>query len=269
MELFVAAILVSIVVVVVRIRTTKVKQNTKNDVLVTPASDDGSNGKDIELNKVLSYEIPVPDTFEYHYRSGSRRSGRQRSAKKARLEYELFMLAERRRREEEEQQLAIQEARRIGIRKLRQSNPTGFSSQWVANLTKRQEYRCFWCGLETRDGDRHLDHVWPLSKGGFHDVANLVLACGPCNLKKGARSPWEMVREDLDSGRQEIVWGMLLRMGVGGTPGTSRRTPQTEIADQLVFDWAEVEVEGEGEPTTRAIFAEVEGKPIQLTLGFD
>ena len=267
MELLVAALLVIMVVVVVRIRSAIDKQDAKNDSFVAPTSSDGSTGEDVEINKILSYEIPVPDTFEYHYRSGSRLSERQRSAKKARRAYDLYMLAERRRREEEEQQHALQEARRIGIRKIRQSNPAGYSNEWVVKLTKEQEGCCFWCAIEINDGDRHLDHVWPLSRGGFHDVANLVLSCGRCNLRKGARSPWAMVREDLDLNRQEIVWRNLLNMGIGATPTASRQTPQEDPAPQLAFDWTDGEVEIV--PSSRAIFAEVDGKTVQLTFEFD
>lgn len=32
-----------------------------------------------------------------------------------------------------------------------------------------------------------LDHVFPRSKGGENTIENLVLSCGKCNMKKGAR----------------------------------------------------------------------------------
>ena len=32
----------------------------------------------------------------------------------------------------------------------------------------------------------HVDHIVPLSKGGEHQEWNLVIACAPCNLAKGA-----------------------------------------------------------------------------------
>ena len=30
----------------------------------------------------------------------------------------------------------------------------------------------------------HIDHVTPISRGGDHTPANLVLSCAPCNLSK-------------------------------------------------------------------------------------
>lgn len=32
-----------------------------------------------------------------------------------------------------------------------------------------------------------IDHVIPTSKGGTHDIDNLVLACNTCNARKGNR----------------------------------------------------------------------------------
>lgn len=53
-------------------------------------------------------------------------------------------------------------------------------------------YGCFWCGLPFAEGDRiHVDHVWPLSRGGHHAVRNLVPACERCNLAKHASLPHE------------------------------------------------------------------------------
>lgn len=53
-------------------------------------------------------------------------------------------------------------------------------------------YDCFWCGFPFAEGDRiHVDHVWPLSRGGHHAVRNLVPACERCNLSKNSSLPHE------------------------------------------------------------------------------
>lgn len=58
--------------------------------------------------------------------------------------------------------------------------------QW---LLERFEFRCAYCG---RQGDGLTpDHVIPLSRGGNNSLGNIVPACGPCNLRKGARTPDE------------------------------------------------------------------------------
>lgn len=49
---------------------------------------------------------------------------------------------------------------------------------------------CHWCGIKCPK-KYHVDHYEPLSKGGKHAVANLVIACPKCNLKKNAKDPYE------------------------------------------------------------------------------
>lgn len=44
---------------------------------------------------------------------------------------------------------------------------------------------CWMCGAEATQ----IDHVKPLVAGGWHILANLRPACGPCNARKGGRWP--------------------------------------------------------------------------------
>lgn len=51
-------------------------------------------------------------------------------------------------------------------------------------ILARWGHRCAYCpGIAT-----HLDHVVPLSKGGTDTENNIVPACAPCNLSKGAKT---------------------------------------------------------------------------------
>lgn len=53
------------------------------------------------------------------------------------------------------------------------------------NLFLRDEFACQYCGAK---GDMTFDHVVPRSKGGRTTWENVVASCGPCNLRKGART---------------------------------------------------------------------------------
>lgn len=51
-------------------------------------------------------------------------------------------------------------------------------------ILARWRRSCAYCnGVAT-----HLDHVHPLSKGGEDVESNIVPACAPCNLSKGAKT---------------------------------------------------------------------------------
>lgn len=51
------------------------------------------------------------------------------------------------------------------------------------NLAARDGGRCAYCG----DRGSTVDHVIPRSRGGTHAWDNVVLACLPCNSRKGDR----------------------------------------------------------------------------------
>lgn len=55
-----------------------------------------------------------------------------------------------------------------------------------------QGWQCFYCGI-AGDEDRgpdgrvwHIDHYYPVAKGGDSELDNLVLSCATCNLDKKA-----------------------------------------------------------------------------------
>lgn len=43
---------------------------------------------------------------------------------------------------------------------------------------------CHYCRNQTPESDRTADHKTPLSRGGLHSAANLVMACWSCNCGK-------------------------------------------------------------------------------------
>lgn len=53
---------------------------------------------------------------------------------------------------------------------------------------KRDGFCCQYCGAHPPSVKLHVDHIVPVAFGGTNDIDNLVTACEPCNLGKGARS---------------------------------------------------------------------------------
>lgn len=72
------------------------------------------------------------------------------------------------------------------------------------NLAKIHEQfggYCVYCGVQTKleygPGERHLaatrDHLIPISAGGKNGEKNEVLACYPCNRRKGSLDPRTLI----------------------------------------------------------------------------
>lgn len=55
----------------------------------------------------------------------------------------------------------------------------------------RDHYTCQYCGVQPGKASLTLDHVLPRSRGGETRWDNVVTACGPCNRRKGNRTPDE------------------------------------------------------------------------------
>ncbi len=62
---------------------------------------------------------------------------------------------------------------------------TLFGTEVRAYLLHKWDGKCAYCGKE---GKLEVEHVHPRSKGGSNSVNNLVVACRPCNEKKGNKS---------------------------------------------------------------------------------
>ena len=47
-----------------------------------------------------------------------------------------------------------------------------------------QAYKCMYCKTKITFYTCHIDHIYPLAKGGEHYLYNLALTCGICNHGK-------------------------------------------------------------------------------------
>lgn len=72
----------------------------------------------------------------------------------------------------------------------RQLEAGGDSTAAIARWESKAEKRCYWCRADCAAA-YHVDHYEPLSKGGKHEVRNLVISCPRCNLRKSAKDPYE------------------------------------------------------------------------------
>jgi 5-methylcytosine-specific restriction endonuclease McrA len=61
-----------------------------------------------------------------------------------------------------------------------EAGPHFTAAEWIA-LIEAHHGRCAYCG---RLRPLHVDHRVPLERGGKNDIANILPACAPCNLRK-------------------------------------------------------------------------------------
>lgn len=55
------------------------------------------------------------------------------------------------------------------------------------DVFKRDGFACQYCGDHPPKVLLHVDHIVAVANGGTNDEDNLITACEPCNLGKGAR----------------------------------------------------------------------------------
>lgn len=65
---------------------------------------------------------------------------------------------------------------------------------WIQVLSE-QKNKCCYCGTEfTEEIPPTIDHKTPLSRGGSHDISNIVVACRTCNSKKWTKTYEEFIQ---------------------------------------------------------------------------
>ena len=70
--------------------------------------------------------------------------------------------------------------------------------------------RCVYCGLGLDLERATLDHVHPLARGGTHAPGNLVVACAPCNRRKGDMLPHEFFHRYPAAGLNFLAYARLV-----------------------------------------------------------
>lgn len=78
--------------------------------------------------------------------------------------------------------------------KRRSQEKQGVSSFELGKWIDLQQKVCHWCGTDCKSS-YHIDHYFPLSKGGKHEIENMVIACPKCNLEKNAKCPYEFAKQ--------------------------------------------------------------------------
>lgn len=60
------------------------------------------------------------------------------------------------------------------------------------SVIARDGLACRYCGAILQEAQAVLDHVQPRSRGGSDGIRNRVVACRPCDSRKGSRTLTEL-----------------------------------------------------------------------------
>ncbi|MBT6416456.1 HNH endonuclease [Candidatus Puniceispirillum sp.] len=74
------------------------------------------------------------------------------------------------------------------------------------NVFLRDRFSCQYCGTSLPASELTFDHVIPRSKGGRTTWANVVAACGSCNLRKANKLPSQCNMHPLAAPMAPNVW---------------------------------------------------------------
>lgn len=72
---------------------------------------------------------------------------------------------------------------------LRQSGQS-YTPDDIQQMLRGQGHCCWWCSKKLK-ANYHIDHKFPLSKGGSNAVGNICISCPKCNLSKSDKTPAE------------------------------------------------------------------------------
>lgn len=79
-----------------------------------------------------------------------------------------------------------------------------------SQVIQRDGYHCVYCDEDLTQGEIHLDHVIPESKGGPTTLDNLQVTCRKCNTAKGVLTESEFM-----SKLRQRAQNILYRLGSG------------------------------------------------------
>jgi len=79
-------------------------------------------------------------------------------------------------------------------RAMAMASPGQYTAQDVQTIIRLQKYRCTGCRASIKSR-YHVDHVFPLSKGGSNGPENIQILCPSCNVKKSAKDPIRWANE--------------------------------------------------------------------------
>lgn len=81
-------------------------------------------------------------------------------------------------------------------RRARERDAGSFGKEDLERIWSGQKGKCAECECCLTKNGHHLDHIYPLSRGGTNYPSNLQFLCPSCNMRKSAKLPIDWAREN-------------------------------------------------------------------------
>lgn len=126
----------------------------------------------------------------------SEKSYKKRNQAKARIQMRIYRAAnpgrvkawDRRRRAKNADDIRVRNGEYRARKRGATIGDKHVIKDWESRWRRSKIVRCFWCSIWLSPKGCHTDHIESLAAGGKHSIENLCIACGPCNLRKNAKS---------------------------------------------------------------------------------
>lgn len=111
--------------------------------------------------------------------------------------------------------------------------------EFIELLFYAQDGCCMSCGkaFENNKGSFHIDHIFPLSKGGEHISGNIQLLCPKCNLKKGSKVVIDMLQRTQELNLEAMAHTIISEMQVGAT--IEEVCVKMRVSKDTFYKWCE------------------------------
>lgn len=124
-------------------------------------------------------------------------------------------------------------ATRSDERRIRPTERVTWPRDLKQRLMKRQGNTCVYCGHRRTARTLDIDHMIPVVRGGSNDPSNLQVICRPCNQRKGLQTDQEFRTRYRRLVPMRSLTVPRRRISQGEFREETRRTGQSEIAQQF------------------------------------
>ena len=94
-------------------------------------------------------------------------------------------------------------------KRIRETKDGTITKESLDKMYEKQLHRCDYCGCDLYKYGKHLDHIFPLIRGGRHTLSNVHWVCPKCNLSKNDKTEeewFDMLEKQGIMSNERLIW---------------------------------------------------------------